>query len=249
MSLPIRSANPPWAAKLTYGSCRRDDIDEVNKHIAKAAIRLLQQRNTAPFDRVTEVSVGNSITISRLLNTRPLTVFVCLRGMQDALAKGLEQRPPCRFETFDVQCNGKSVQVVLDIGHNPPAVTTLVAKAKGHARRCGKGIRMIVGMSRDKDIPSSLHMLAEITSKEKISFVQASHPRATPVPVLQAILHGRSFGEADVRAAVDDDHTRRTVHEQLQLCAENNEILLVCGTAFIMAEVRAAIGIVEPRVR
>ena len=36
----------------------RDDIDEVNKHIVKAAIRLLQRRNTAPFDRVTEVSVG-----------------------------------------------------------------------------------------------------------------------------------------------------------------------------------------------
>jgi hypothetical protein len=35
----------------------RDDIDEVNKHIVKAAIRLLQQRNTAPFDRVTEVGV------------------------------------------------------------------------------------------------------------------------------------------------------------------------------------------------
>jgi dihydrofolate synthase/folylpolyglutamate synthase len=159
--------------------------------------------------------------------------------MQDASAKGLEQRPPCRFETFDVQCNGKPVQAVLDIGHNPPAVTTLVAKAKGHARRCGKRIRMIVGMSRDKDIPSSLH----------ITFVQASHPRATPVPVLEAILHGRRVSEADVRAAVDDDHTRRTVQEQLQLCAESNEILLVCGTAFIMAEVRAAIGIVEPRVR
>lgn len=196
-----------------------DDVDDVNKHILRAAIQLLKQRNTSPFDRVTD----------------------------EALTKGLEQRPPCRFEQLEVECDGKTVEVVLDIGHNPPAVATLQVKAKAYARRLNKGIRMIIGMSRDKDILSSLRMLGEVSSKDKISFVQAAHPRATPVRVLESMFHRGTFDEADAREPVDMEHTRRTVTDQLRKCAESGDILLVCGTAFIMAEVRAALGIVEPR--
>lgn len=63
------------------------------------------------------------------------------------------------------------------------------------------------------------------------------------------MFHRGTFDEADAREPVDMEHTRGTVKDQLRKCAESGDILLVCGTAFIMAEVRAALGIVEPRVR
>lgn len=82
-----------------------------------------------------------------------------------------------------------------------------------------------------------------------ICFLRCWVRRATPVRVLESLIQHRSFDKADINETTDEAHTRRTVQEQLQLCATNGDILLVCGTAFIMAEVRAALGIVEPRVR
>ena len=45
----------------------------------------------------------------------------------------------------------------------------------------------------------------------------------------------------------NDAGVKDTVAAALQLSAANREVVLICGSAFIMADARAAVGIVEPR--
>ena len=44
-----------------------------------------------------------------------------------------------------------------------------------------------------------------------------------------------------------DGSVRETVAEALRLAAVQNDVVLICGTAFIMAEARVAVGIAEPK--
>ena len=44
-----------------------------------------------------------------------------------------------------------------------------------------------------------------------------------------------------------DGAVKETVNEALRQAAVEGEVVLICGTAFIMAEARAAVGIVEPK--
>lgn len=195
------------------------DYDLENSRTARAAIRLLQTKRK-----------NNDAFPSIELSDSDISAGVC-------------RRPQCRFETV-MTGRGEDVHVhvILDIAHNPPAIITLVAKLE--ATYPNKHKRFVVGFSADKDIAQiGKLLLSVVPSPSNIHLVEALNLRAAKIcDILEAepLLKESNFVEND-----------RSITAQVKLgtslAMESDEILVICGNVFLMAEARAALGIHEAR--
>ena len=170
--------------------------------------------------------------ISKLVTTIP----------DEIIQQGTSQRPPCRFESVE---RDDGLSVILDVAHNPPAMQYLVRKLK--ATYPEGRFRMIVGMSSDKDSNLCSQFILEAVDQkpDAIHLVQAAHPRAAK---LDDILAADSTGLLkESHYNFDDRSVTRQICLGLELAKQRNEILVVCGSVFLMAEAREALGFEEPR--
>ena len=203
------------------------DYDAENARIARSALMLLQNRNSS--------------------STHKLNVPFS----ESDIEKGTSQRPPCRFEEMQIpiqddesssSSSGKIVPVILDVAHNPDAMKYLAAKLELTYPNQAK--RIVVGFSSDKDLAQCGETLLSIVpDPSSIHLVQASHPRAATLEhILESYpkLANSNFDESDRSIAAQ-------VKSGLRLAAEKEEILIVCGSVFLMSEAREAVGIDEPR--
>lgn len=173
------------------------------------------------------------------------------KGDETALARGLASRPPCRFEELEREVGGKKIRVILDVGHNPPAIRRLFERlfSTTHARpTTAKGpIRLVLGLSADKDIPACLQTIFEFVDPSRLHIIQALHPRAAKP---QSLVHAASalgsplstsnYGYVSIKEGID-------AALQAAATAPEAETVVVCGTFFIMGEVRQALGFQEPQ--
>jgi dihydrofolate synthase/folylpolyglutamate synthase len=195
------------------------DYDIENQEIAKAALLLLEQRHPEIFG----------------VNLKP-----------DEVDNFVSIRPPCRFEYFQKE----NATVILDVAHNPPAMKYLVHKLKTTFPE--RTFRFVAGMSSDKDLGQCARSLLSATvgsddcrNKPQIHLVQAAHPRAAS---LEDILEAESILKTTAYYDFEDRSITTQVVQALEMTKENdNEILVVCGSVFLMAEAREALGIDEPR--
>ena len=188
------------------------DYDKENSNIAASALKLLNAKNDT----------------SSLLNIIS----------DDHIKIGTSKRPPCRFE--EVKMN--SVKVILDIAHNPPAMTTLTAKLQ--ATYSNQKKRVVVGFSADKDVQQcSQAILSIVEDPSCIHLVEAVNLRAAKI---QSILEADPMMK-DTNFDVEDRSITAQVQLALSLARVRQEILVVCGSVFLMAEAREALGIDEPR--
>lgn len=162
-----------------------------------------------------------------------------IQPYEDAIREGTSERPPCRFESVVLD---SGLRVILDVAHNPPAMDYLVHKLA--TTYPGSIFRMVVGMSSDKDLALCGKAVLRATGNDpsRIHLVQAAHPRAARLEDILA---------STILAGAHCDLEDRSVTRQIQLASElafkNNEILVVCGSVFLMAETREALGFDEPR--
>jgi dihydrofolate synthase / folylpolyglutamate synthase len=149
-------------------------------------------------------------------------------------------RPPCRFE---VVTKGHTT-VILDVAHNPPAMATLVRKLETtFPSAC---FRIVAGMSSDKDLKQCAETLLSLLNNDAslLHLVEAAHPRAAKV---EAILEAEPSLKSIANYDLEDTSITKQVENALSLASENKEILVVCGSVFLMAEAREALGFQEPR--
>lgn len=150
-------------------------------------------------------------------------------------------RPPCRFETFRIN----NSTVIFDVAHNPSAMEYLVFKLKTTFPEAT--FRFVAGMSSDKDLGQCARALLSTRkgSSRNIHLVQAAHPRAAS---LESILDAESSLEASAYYDLENRSITKQVLRALDKTKENDgEILVVCGSVFLMAETREALGFDEPR--
>ena len=202
------------------------DYDAENARIARSALMLLQQRSSS------------------------LTHKLNFPFSESIIENGISHRPPCRFEEMQIPVPTKQesksiekiVPVILDVAHNPDAMKYLAAKLE--STYPNKAKRIVVGFSADKDLAQCGDTLLSIVNDpSSIHLVQASHPRAASLEqILESSpqLTKSNFDEADRSITAQ-------VKSGLRLAAENEEILIVCGSVFLMSEAREAMGIDEPR--
>jgi len=235
------------------------DYDVENSQIATAALRLLQDKQREGTDKSTPVGQASKSLL-------PIT---------DAIIKeGVSIRPPCRFEvitcystttsdstTITITTNddhdnnnnnnnnnnslakdSKPVTVILDVAHNPPAMDLLANKLKATYPNQAK--RIVTGFSIDKDLSlCAQSLLSIVPDPSSLHLVQAAHPRAARLEdMLQAEprLEHSNFDQ-------EDRSIEAQVRSAMRLAQERGEVLVICGSVFIMSEVRETLGIEEPR--
>ena len=111
-----------------------------------------------------------------------------------------------------------------------------------------KQFRMVVGMSSDKDLKLCGASVLKAVNGDatRIHFVEAAHPRAAK---LEAILEATSsLGMDAANYDLDDRSITKQITNALELLKNykddggDDEILVVCGSVFLMAEAREALG-------
>lgn len=114
--------------------------------------------------------------------------------------------------------------VVLDVAHNLNGMQQLVSQLE-HCKY--QQLHIVIGMVKDKDISGILSILP---STANYYFTQASIPRALPITALQKLamvsnLRGKCFDNVNMalKAALEQ--------------AKTDDLILVCGSVFIISEV------------
>lgn len=160
---------------------------------------------------------------------------------QEAIAQGIQALPPCRMEHVLPRTPEQPwpLAVILDVAHNPDGLerlfTALCERYPGHP------IRVVCGLSSSKDMTSCVTVLKQHGSA--FHLVAAHNQRALAVNELH-----KSF----VAAGITDDKlfVLPTLEDNcllaLNRAATQREVLVICGSFFIMAAVRRLLGIVEP---
>ncbi len=131
---------------------------------------------------------------------------------------GLCRTPPCRFQRID-----REIPMILDVGHNPAALRSLFARIS--TTFPDKQCCVVAAFSSDKEIEPSLEVLKQYASF--IYLTEAPSPRAAPAQLLADTLnHPSALAVSDVRKAFTIARQRAYAH---------NEVLVACGTFFIMS--------------
>ncbi|WP_345255676.1 folylpolyglutamate synthase/dihydrofolate synthase family protein [Flaviaesturariibacter amylovorans] len=115
-------------------------------------------------------------------------------------------------------------RIVLDVAHNPEGLKQLNAQLSGE--QFGR-LHLVFGMVRDKDVASVLPLLPRDAT---FYFTQAQIPRALPVEELleaAATFGHRGSAYPDVNVAL----------EAAVQAAAPEDLVLVCGSIFLVAEV------------
>jgi dihydrofolate synthase/folylpolyglutamate synthase len=161
------------------------------------------------------------------------------RLAEECIRKGTSLRPPCRFESCDC---GEGLTVILDVAHNPDAMEYMVRKLQ--ATYPDRSCRIVVGMSSDKDLKlNGVSILKAVGGDQsKVHIVEAANPRAA---TLESILE--SSGLSGAHYDLDDRSVGKQIKEAIKLARENHEVLVVCGSVFLMSEARESLGFDEPR--
>ena len=114
--------------------------------------------------------------------------------------------------------------VILDVAHNTEGIKQVVQQINATAF---EKLFIILGMSKDKDVEA---VITQLPKQANYGFTQAQIPRALTTEELEkmassASLNGQSY--PDVNTAIED----------ILKMAGPNDLVLVCGSVFIVGEV------------
>ena len=114
--------------------------------------------------------------------------------------------------------------IVLEVAHNPDGIQQMLLHLQNTSY---EGLHLIIGMVKDKDISTVLELLPR---NAHYYFTQAHIPRALPAEELQqkaALFSLKGAAYEDVNTAL----------QKALEAAAKNDLLIVCGSIFLVAEV------------
>lgn len=152
-----------------------------------------------------------------------------------AIERGLQAKQPCRFEVIP----GPS-PIILDVAHNPDGLQHLFQMLNYYYPN--HSTRLLFGISKSKDSKNCLKLIA--AHGTCFHLVEACNGRGVSTKDLFTHLQ-----ELDVDSSRIHSHPSifEAVEQARQEAFKKGEILLICGSFFIMSQVRQALGIQEPR--
>jgi dihydrofolate synthase / folylpolyglutamate synthase len=150
-----------------------------------------------------------------------------------AIEQGVQKRPSCRLEIYSEESNKISKEfekipkaIIFDVAHNPNGFENLFKALKLHFE--GLPIRIILGMSKDKDIATCSKLINSNVSA--IHVISPSHERLIAKEEL-ALFFPKNKVEYE-------DDLKKTIKAAVSKAASNGEILVICGSFFIMKDIR-----------
>lgn len=154
---------------------------------------------------------------------------------QEAISEGIKAKPSCRMEIIEKNPH----TVVLDVAHNPDGLSNLIKSLKKEFPH--KTFKVIFGISKNKNVLSCLKILREHSSH--FYPVEAENGRGIPVKDLFSHLTFLGVPEHLITMMPTISHA---IEHALNSTSANQEIILICGSFFIMSEARKILGIIEP---
>lgn len=145
-------------------------------------------------------------------------------GLPDqAQAAGSNAQPPCRLELFNLD----DVSVVLDAAHNPDGLKRSLATIKKSFP--DRELRIVAGLSKSKDADACAEILQ--TFGRFFYLVEASNGLGLSSVVLSEKL----------KPSVRVQSTDLAVKQAISDARETAEIVVVCGSFYILGEARQAL--------
>lgn len=154
---------------------------------------------------------------------------------QEAILEGIKTKPSCRMEIVEKHPH----TVVLDVAHNPDGLCNLIKSLKNKFPR--KAFKIIFGISKNKNALDCLKILREHASH--FYPVEAENGRGISVKDLFSQLTFIGVPEHLIILMPTISHA---IEHSLNSTSSKQEIILICGSFFIMSEARKTLGIIEP---
>ncbi len=148
----------------------------------------------------------------------------------EAVKQAVTIRPPCRFE--------KMGEAIFDVAHNPNAIFYLLQAL--HTFYPQSRFRFLAGFSKDKEYDQCLDLIAPVATH--IHLVQAPTSRAATTEELKSVLKNQDPAFSTVHPSIKEG-----AEEAYTQALAQDEILVVCGSFYIMADAKEAIGIQLPK--
>ncbi|MFZ0566113.1 MAG: Mur ligase family protein [Chlamydiales bacterium] len=138
-----------------------------------------------------------------------------------SIQQGLKSVPPCRFEYIDHD----GLPLILDVGHNPAALESTFRRISLLFKE--KLISVLAAFSEGKEVDEMIRILLE--KADFVALTQPNHPRACTIERLDAPFCHK------------DRCFSRAFEVVYQRAAQKGQLMLICGTFFMMEEVRLCI--------
>lgn len=159
---------------------------------------------------------------------------------EEAVQKGISQRPACRMEERTWALEGGSVSVMLDAGHNPDALNQLFEslRIKGESRP----LHLVLGLSKEKETEDCLRMCS--SQAQSLDLVCARNGRGMSSEIMKQILREQGAIE-EVKS--HECEVEQAMKEAGAKAQRTGGLVVVCGSFFILSEARRVIGLREPK--
>jgi dihydrofolate synthase / folylpolyglutamate synthase len=144
----------------------------------------------------------------------------------EAVCKGIESRPPCRFEEIG--------GAIVDVAHNEDGFKRLLEALEVHYPE--KEFCFLLGMSKDKEVVKCLELVSK--KARHIYLVQSEHERSVQPSELASVLLKSGYTSFSEEEGIGSG-----VKRALEEGSCKKEVLVIAGSFFIMAEAREALGI------
>lgn len=190
-----------------------------------------------------EIVQGNFKTFDEENSAIARKALELLNIPREAIFKGITALPACRMEILEVNSKKEnqiiSTRVILDVAHNPDGLFRLFESLR-HKYPL-ENFRILFGLSKTKDIDGCLAILAKNGSH--FHLVEASNGRGLSAKDLAVSME--KLGIPSQRFSINGG-IKESVRIALEEASKKQEMLIICGTFFIMGEVRHALEINEP---
>ncbi|MBN2478753.1 MAG: hypothetical protein JXA94_00840 [Parachlamydiales bacterium] len=150
---------------------------------------------------------------------------------KEAIKKAMKTRPTCRFEVFDKIAD---IPVVFDVSHNEAGFLEL--KKALLLFFPNKEFRLILGFSKDKDVNACVKIIK--TFAKHIHIVQSANSRAMKSEIIEEYFMSNNFFNFSL-----EKNIKFAVEHSLKISKNKNEVLVVCGSFYIMNDVKTSFKI------
>ena len=155
------------------------------------------------------------------------------RLTEKIIEKAIEKKPPNRLEIIE-----GTPLIILDVAHNPDGLKALFKAI--HQKFLNSPLRILFGLSKNKDIESCLQLIED--AGDHFHLIKAKGERGLDVPILSTLLQKKiSRGQKIYEHELISEGFNQAKNQ----AAKSGEILVICGSFFIMSEIRNLLGMGE----
>lgn len=159
---------------------------------------------------------------------------------EEALIEGIRQRPFCRFEVFSFKEEGFPKYIIFDVAHNEEGFLGLVKAIR--LKLGAQPLRFFLGMSYGKELERCVRVL-----KEEASYIHLAE--INHFKLLKASCLKKVFIDAGWSRVSYENTLQATFKKALELAKEHGEFLVICGSFYIMEEVKKLLKTNKPQKR